>query len=287
MKCQRRDCPANREQWGRDQITRFKWNFSAWDGYAQMVTLTAPGKDRLPWDLEVCGHPDDSLCTGGGKSPCRVQAGPAMAWNLGEPARWKRARKRTDAKARRKGITVSKFVILGYALQVRRGVIHRHVVIGWKGVPPSASRWYVRELQRAAKRCGYGRESKAGEISKGNGINLASYLGRYIAQGSWEAIAVAPRGALVTFVAPRLTRITGVTTRHLRMWRRARAKWPNEPLIGDLAQMILFFRWAEAQGVDPFTWHRRPPPRRPPPRDRWEPIAVSPAPEYMQLILVA
>ena len=56
------------------------------EGLVALVTLTGPGKRRLPWDASVCHHAPDVACSG--PLGCRVEALPAAAWHATLPRRW-------------------------------------------------------------------------------------------------------------------------------------------------------------------------------------------------------
>lgn len=284
ISCKRRDCPAYLPTWVGDHASRLKYNLGAWKGWAQMVTYTAPGADRLAWDTAKCGHPaDGSLCEG--PKGCVVNEAAAAWWNAHVLPAFSRAVKRTRVKmGRRRGgrdrLPVERITLLAYALELKRGVFHIHAVWGWPmGVKPSEIRAFLAALNRELVKEDFGRP-KASKAAYGNATALGSYLAKYLAKDLAETLRAIPANRQPVFVSPKLTRETGVTMRFLRMKRRAWKLWGTR----DYADLVLFFRWAESHGVDPFTWHRKSRRLRPPPKlGKWEPIAVPPSPSQTAL----
>lgn len=282
--CKRRDCAGFSERWGRDQTARLKHNLAAWRHFAQMFTLTAPGKDVLPFDSDLCGHASDgSQCSG--PAGCVVRPIQAAEWNGHEHERWTRALRAARIATKRKGVRVSSIRVLAYVVQIERGVAHRHVALGWTGdVRPGEMRMFLSQLRRAARREGYGRQMKAGRISHGSAEGVGSYLARYMAKAGFGALAAVPARVRPVYVSTILTRETGITMRFLRMARRAWRQWG----VHDYGLLVRFFRDAERSKADPFTWMPLPTPRRRgPPRAKWVPIAEPMAlpPSHEQLVL--
>ncbi len=272
--CKRRDCAGFSTQWARDQATRLKHNLPAWGHFQSLVTLTAPGRAVLPFATDLCGHPaDGSACTG--PKGCVVRPIQAEEWNREVYAKWQRALRRARLYAKRHGIRVTDLKVLAYVPECERGVIHLHVVIGWKGtVRPGEVRWFLSRLKREAVREGFGRQFKATKPTHGGSAQVASYLAKYLTKGGMEALKVVPPRVQPVFVSPVLTRRTGITMRFLRLARRAWHVWGPR----DYADLVKFFAWAASYGVDPFTWRRLRPPSRPRPERPWEPLGARPSP---------
>ena len=110
----RSKCPSCAVLWAGDQRVKLLRNVEEYGGDVALVTITAPGKDRLPWD--------------GGM----VRRDLAQQWNQTAPQRWtrmhKRAAARTKRYARRMGSEWQGVVAWSWEFQ-KRGVLHRHVLL--------------------------------------------------------------------------------------------------------------------------------------------------------------
>lgn len=193
----------------------------------------------------------------------------AEAWNRQVLDTFSTAVRRARLAARYRGIRVQRIRCLAYAPEVERGVVHLHVVWGWTGsVKPSDARWFISRVKREWVRLGGGKQCKAGRVSHGQAVPLATYLGKYLGKSNLEALDVIPRGKRPVYVSRVLTRETGITMRFLRNSRRAWRQWG----VTDYALLVRFFRWADEHGVDPWTWHALPERPKPPPPEPWVPI---------------
>ena len=77
--CSRRTCPAYAPKYLRDQAERLKAALAEWDGETTIMTLTAPGADRLPWDESLCKI--DEPHRHSGPAGCAVNPWAAAEWN--------------------------------------------------------------------------------------------------------------------------------------------------------------------------------------------------------------
>lgn len=175
-----------------------------------MVTVTAPGADRLPWGCSV----DHGPCSGW--KGCQVEQAAADRWNESAPARWALLWQRVRNVLRGEGL-----VILAKVWEPQsRGVGHLHLV-----VPVEVHRAVVRVLKESAADYGFGfvddgRGVRAGSPAIAAGAYVASYIGD---GGKIEGVCEAIREGVIPsrsfYVAPAIS--GGITMRHLRLRRRA------------------------------------------------------------------
>lgn len=208
MRCKKRTCPACGVLWAGDQRTRLLCNLI--DGFGQAVallTITAPGKDVLPWVEGVC--------------PREV----AQPWNRAAPAQWSTLNRRTRRRLARSGLPAPRLLALVWAYQ-ERGLLHIHAVFAAETeLDRIANRAYVQALKRGgAREWGFGfvdlKESRIG--SKGLAAYLAKYVCKEGADGRPElahTVAHADVPARPVYISRQLTRGTRVTMRTLRLKR--------------------------------------------------------------------
>jgi hypothetical protein len=238
-RCKRRDCPGYAPVYLRDQAIRLRENLAAWEGKTCLVTLTAPGADRLPWDPGNCPE-GEHRCSG--KLGCRVQWHAAAEWNskvtkqLGDLV--KAARERTRRKHGE-----DRVIVLAYVCEAQqRGVFHPHIVLGYKTAADRAALETFRDaLRRLRGQYGFGVGLRGsfdgGKPDRFSGTDAGRYISKYLrpdgAKHSFvpllEGVAkITPRDpetgrhvVLVrpVYVAPRLTRLTGITMGFLRFCR--------------------------------------------------------------------
>lgn len=80
-RCRRRVCSGYFALWAGDTVAWVQANAAALDaeGRLDLVTLTAPGQDYLPWDRARCTHEAGVACSG--KLGCVVHADLLARWN--------------------------------------------------------------------------------------------------------------------------------------------------------------------------------------------------------------
>lgn len=264
--CKRRTCPGYARTYLGDQARRVKANLAAWDGQVCMVTLTAPGKDVLPWDVRKCLHPAGVRCSG--RLGCRVHVGEAARWNADVTARLgallKVARENTRRWSRRNG--GGEVVVLAYVLEAQeRGVFHPHVVLGYRtGRDRAALDVFRGHLKRARGEYGFGRGSAGFDAGKAGWFpdagKAASYISKYLRSDGRKASIVpllanvgawcSERLVRPVYVNPKLTRLTGVTGAYLRWRRWCFVAWGRRDLPADDA-MITLYRMARTFGLVP------------------------------------
>jgi hypothetical protein len=227
--CKSRRCPHCSVLWAGDWRISLFANFDAYSGPVQLVTITAPGQDALPWDRSRCTHPEGTPC--GGKSGCAIDTEAAAAWNSEAPANWSRMHRAAAQRCRRRGMRLD---VLGYVWQLQqRGALHLHVVVGLKTwANRHAARQY--QLRLAAIATDYGFGFVDTKWSSAHGERVAAYVSSYLIVGHGKEGAVQavvemlnapPR---IVYVARKLTNVTGLTMRQLRrrryLWRLWQAK---------------------------------------------------------------
>jgi hypothetical protein len=154
-------------------------------GMVALLTLTAPGRDVLPWDTDLCGH-GPGECSG--KRGCVVQAHPAMVWHRSLPRRWSWF----VTYVRRMCGQVEFFKV--YEWQ-ERGALHVHVLAR---LPVGCSGALFRQAcKSAARRWGFGpqcdvrwlpagsveTEVRPGVVARSPRIAAAGYVAKYCSKG--------------------------------------------------------------------------------------------------------
>ena len=244
--CKRRDCPRYAPIYLRDQAERTGQNLGAWDGKTCLVTLTAPGADRLPWDRSKC-PPGEHACSG--RLGCRVDWVRAAEWNADVTRRLGDLLKVAREQTRRAHGGAARVAVLGYVCEAQqRGVFHPHVVLGYRTAADRAALDTFRGVlrrKRGAYGFGTGRRGSfdAGQPERFSGRDAGRYISKYLrpdgAKASFvprlEAIGrIAKRdeatGRLKHMVRPVyvstvLSRATGVTMGFLRFRRWAFRAW--------------------------------------------------------------
>lgn len=219
--CKSKRCPVCGLLWAGDwRVVVFR-NWESYDGQVQLVTLTAPGEELLPWDRDHCTHDDDVECSGG--RGCRVQREHAWLWNTLAPKRWTKLHRRVSQWVRRKW--GPHLEILGYVWQYqKRGALHLHVVVGLRTpIARHCAHKYQERLAEVAHEYGFGFVDR--KWSSARGQRVAAYLTSYLLKGHGERAQVqetvlhtdAP-GRLV-YVSRQLTTRTHVTMRAQRRRR--------------------------------------------------------------------
>jgi hypothetical protein len=209
-----------------DQGVRLLENLIAYDGRVVMLTITAPGADRLPWDTGHCGH-DESGRECSGRVGCRVRPAQARAFNEQSLRAWSKlwTSVRT-ASWRRFGPGALKLLAYSPEMQAR-GVIHYHLVFGCESAREMAAvRFAGFRLRQKAGGYGWGfvdTNPLAG--ARASAASAAVYVSKYLtAAGKRESTREmvvaghAPRRA-VYVSAHHLTVTTRCTMRNLRCRR--------------------------------------------------------------------
>lgn len=181
-----------------------------------LVTVTAPGRDVLPYDGD----------TG------RVVAESRYRWNRDAPQRWRALHRAAAQVARRRHGRFS-MVCATWEYQ-RRGVLHRHVVIGVASARErAAADTYANALHELRQEHGFGFVDR-GRAHGGKrtlevipATRAARYVAKYLSpldaagKPTMSSTVVEPDvPPHVAHVSVRLTGLTGITMRSLRLRRQ-------------------------------------------------------------------
>jgi hypothetical protein len=139
-RCRRRDCPGYAPIYLRDQAERLAVNLAAWDGKTCLVTLTAPGKDALPWDRLKCAG-GEHRCSG--RLGCRVHWVAAADWNATVTRRLGELLKVARERTRRKHGRNARVEVLGYVYEAQQRGCSTLTWYWATGRPRTALRWRV------------------------------------------------------------------------------------------------------------------------------------------------
>lgn len=230
--CKSRRCPACSVLWAGDWRISLFANWDAYKAQVQLVTVTAPGSDVLPWDESACSHGLGVPCSG--KRGCQLRADELGRWNAAAPANWSRMHRAVAQRCRRRGM---KLHVLGYVWQVqKRGALHIHVVLGLRtAANRHAARQYQLRLAAVSQEYGFGYVDR--KWSSARGQRVAAYLSSYLITGHGRESAVqevvkldrAP--ARIVYVSRLLTDVTGYTMRTLRRRRYLWHLWQTKAAV--------------------------------------------------------
>jgi hypothetical protein len=229
-RCRRRRCPGYSPIWAGDVRRKV---FSALDAYASMVpsgvkaprvkllTLTAPGKDRLPWDESHCrelGPHDHSGLLG-----CRVQSGALAGWNRTAPDRWRDLNRAAYQATVREVGSGAWLLVRPWELQ-KRGALHAHPLLAYSTLGEKrAADAYLRHLDRLAEHYGFGYVDRKHQVREPRAA--AAYLSSYFVSGKKgklslrESVVSRQMPRSIFYVSPNLSQRSGVTMRSLRLVR--------------------------------------------------------------------
>lgn len=182
-RCRRRTCPGYVKLWLRDQRTVFKAAMARYPGRATMVTITAPGRDRLPWDRTRCTHAPGERCSG--NKGCKVDALLAAEWNRTIAKRLRLLNRMARSYARRRFPREQLPQLVAYVTQDQeRGVLHVHCALGYTS--QGALSAYLDGLRRGLGRHGFGPKMDRGFLAQRPGA-LGSYMARYLDPAKYGA----------------------------------------------------------------------------------------------------
>jgi hypothetical protein len=233
--CKRRTCPECGIRWVKNWRTVLRVNFEALGRPVVVVAITAPGKDRLPWDTNQCTHGPRAKCSGP-RHGCRVQDRAVREW--GDTLSWRWAKLRNNARMRCQRAGLSPLLVDRVYEPQKRGAPHLHVVLAYGTLPERrAAQMFADELARLAPSYDFGFVQT--QLRSMTGAEAAAYLTSYFVGGSKKKPSirdtvkndVLPRSLI--WLTPTLTRETLVTMRMLRrtrhLWAAARGfcPWPR------------------------------------------------------------
>jgi hypothetical protein len=188
--CKRRRCSHCGKGWvaSWEAITRL--NIGALGGRVVLISLTAPGADRLPWS---CAKDHRHA----GSRGCRVKSDDADVWAEHAPDNWRRLRDAARLAVKRADLPTAALVLERVWEPQQRGVPHLHVVTGARTpLELAAAERFHAELMARAPEYGFGpqlhvtRPMEAREAAR----YLAGYLlGRSRKKGTIRANLGDPR----------------------------------------------------------------------------------------------
>jgi hypothetical protein len=185
----------------------------------ELIVVTPPGADLLPWDRSKCTHGAELRCSG--KLGCQVLASALEAFNLAAPANWSALNRCAAARVRRR------FGCFRMAFRVwepqHRGALHMNVVVPAHTPRERASAAaYRHELAELAPRYGFGFVDRKRAVRAS--LHAARYLAKYLSEegskmGIGDLVARGDCPVVIARVSPLLTRKTGCTMRSRRCER--------------------------------------------------------------------
>jgi hypothetical protein len=199
-----------------------------------MITITPPGADDLPWDTARCTHPPGVKCSG--PLGCRVHPVALGAWHKSFAPRFDRLWRAAAEQLRRRGFPHMPCYLLCLEPQ-ERGPLHIHVATSTRDRQAAAA--LATSLRRLAPQYGFG--GRVGwDPCRGddhqNARGMPAYLAklaRYMmkeadgeATGMHEVLKALP-GRRVARASVRLTKESRVTMRNLRLRRWAHNVQPG------------------------------------------------------------
>lgn len=245
MACKARTCPICGALWGMDTRKKLLVNVQAYGGAVSLVTVTAPGRDLLPFR----------------EGTHEVERAIARRWNRQARAEWRRIHRKATQKAkrhaRRHGFEWG-VIARAWAFQ-RRGVLHLHVIVPMeRAIDRICSQIYAEALASMAEAHGFGyvdrgRKTRAGTTWSRRLLEVvhqeraARYLAKYVAKHTevgleLHATALHPDApGQIVYVSRELVSRTGISMRYLRSRRIAfniAAAWkmPYDELLELLAE---------------------------------------------------
>lgn len=241
--CKRRTCPIYAPKYLRRLAEVVRCALAEWKGQTTIATLTAPGTDRLPWDESLCKIKGPHSHSG--PNGCQVQPWRAAEYNRKVTKQLSAMANRAAQDVRRMGLPVP--TTLARVLELKRGVFHAHIVLGWLSWAERAGLdAYLDRLDVLRGEFGFG--TAAGGFDRGapgrfDAAGAGAYTSKYLrpdgAKGSFipallrlESVTPTNRdtGRKVSQLRPvyvnsKLTRLSGVTMRFLRWAAYAFVKW--------------------------------------------------------------
>jgi hypothetical protein len=152
-RCSSRTCPEFAPIWARDTRRRLFVNLKQLR-LSVMFSVTAPGADLYPFDLQLCSHSPSLRCSG--KLGCRVSAEAAWAFNRRAGKWWSELHRAAKVRADRATGFKGKLAARVWEKQ-KRGLAHLHGVISVES--PADVQWaeaYITALRAMAPSYGFG-----------------------------------------------------------------------------------------------------------------------------------
>jgi len=229
VNCRSRCCPRYGELWAGDTRRKLFANLIEYgeamadrgreNAAVSMLTVTAPGCDRLPW-AEDCSALGDHRHSG--LIGCRVEVDAAARWNEAARIRWTEMHRSVMAWCRRRGLRP--WVLSRVWEKQHRGVLHVHPVMAYTTTQQKlGADAYRARLQEVATDYDFGFIDRKRDLRHPRAA--AAYLSAYFVTGKRGKMSLqesARSGQMprsIVYVHGRLTRASGVTMRTLRKRR--------------------------------------------------------------------
>lgn len=188
----------------------------------QLIVITPPGADVLPWDESLCRHPPGEPHSG--TRGCRVVGAVSRDWNETAPERFSALHRAAATRVRR---ALGSFRISLYAWEPQaRGPLHMNVAVPSETPRErAAAKLYRQTLAELAPRYGFGYVDRKQRSM--TGLHAGRYVAKYLSEGTGKlgigdlaARDDAPR--TIAYVDRKLTMATGST---MRACRERRSVW--------------------------------------------------------------
>jgi hypothetical protein len=240
---QSKRCPGYSPLWAMDVYVCFGENLKAQGTKAVLFSVTAPGRDQLPWDEAACVVAEAHTHSGG--LGCQVEAGQALLWNESAQARFtaaqREAKRQADRALQSMGSKRKISKLLSWWELQKRGVLHAHIALpAGTAEERYSSREYVAAWGKLATRFWFGHVDRWSYIR--DKTQSSEKVGRYVAgytlggrgKVPLERAVRDPRMPARTFhISRKLTAVSKATIRNARLNRRINAavegkcSWPR------------------------------------------------------------
>lgn len=253
-----RTCSGYSEIWAGDVRVKLFSGLKAYGswhggkGTVRMVTITAPGSDAgLTWDEDHCAHLGEHRHSG--LLGCRVRPAAAGHFNRYAPSWWTELHRQARQAAKRT-VSIAPELLARVWEHQKRGVLHLHLVVGYSTPAERAAvDAYVQELSARAPRHGFGFVDRKVEVKEPSAA--AAYLSSYFVAGKKGKLSLRetvqskqmPRS--IVYVAPWLSRRSGITMRTLRMRRYAWRVWRDLPEHAQGMLEVGLLWWGFCEGM--------------------------------------
>jgi hypothetical protein len=186
-----------------------------------MSAVTAPGVcNSLKWDEARCAHLGAHRHSG--ELGCKFEEWPAHQWNRTAPARWRAMHGEAYRRCKREGLTPWLLTRV-WELQ-KRGLLHVHPVLAYSTASERrAADRYLEHLDDLRHRWGFGYVERKRLVREPSAA--AAYLSSYFVTGKrrkmslQESVQSPEMPRSIIHVSTKLTQISGVTMRSLRLHR--------------------------------------------------------------------
>lgn len=231
--CHNRRCDRYSRIWAGDQREKMFRNLESFGGRVRLGAVTAPGTDLLPWDKTACSHSSAERCSG--TRGCRVGMVAARRFNDRAPRAWRELHRWAYTKTVRRFGAGSLHVVARVWERQKRGVLHVHPVLAYETpTQRAAADYYCSLISERASAFGFGHSERKRVVMEGQ--RAAAYLSSYFVTGKKtkeslsEAVKSDDLPRSIIHVSVRLTQVTGVTMRSLRVRRHTWMIEALEPL---------------------------------------------------------